>query len=413
MGNYNRRMIAGGAGVIAAAGLLGRRSARAADPIRIGAMMPLSGSAEIVGNRQRLGVEIARDQINAAGGVLGRPIEIVFRDDRGDPNQAVATARELTSSGVNLIIGPSLSAQCIAVMQVAPSLNAVVMTPSSPLDGLTHEFFNRNFFRLSDNNYMRCRALARVMAERFPDVTRWSGFISDISVGHDSWKQFSAGLKEFYPRYAKKEPVLLEVAAAKFGSTDFKTQIFRVLQSQADGVFNLTYGADMVTLWKQAKTLGLSDKIKVAADASGELDLPVILNKDLPPELWSNLHWYFGNKSANKTHDALAREVKARTNDSYPSSLIGPSHGAVLCYAAAIKAAGGTKTDDIITALENVEVEIAKGTVRFRKEDHQQVGPVNLAGSVPTAGGFDFKANVEVPGAEIIEPASPGVALKL
>ena len=187
---------------------------------------------------------------------------------------------------MNLIIGCSLSALNIAVTGVIQSLNGIIMTPSSPLDSLTHELFNRNFFRLADNNYMRCRALARVMAQRFPDVTQWGGVISDISVGRDSWKEFTAGLREFYPALAKKRPGDPgSMTTAKFGTTDYKTQIFRVMQSPAQGVFNLTFGSDMITMWKQAKTLGLSDKVKVVADASGELDLPVILGKDMPTEL--------------------------------------------------------------------------------------------------------------------------------
>jgi branched-chain amino acid transport system substrate-binding protein len=407
----NRRSVI--AGVAAASAMWGSRRARAADPIRIGAILPLSGTAEIVGTKQKLGIEIARDQVNAAGGVIGRPLEIVFRDDRGDPNQAVAAARDLTSSGANLIIGPSLSALCIAVTGVIQSLNGVIMTPSSPLDSLTHELYNRNFFRLADNNFMRCRALARVMAQRFPQVASWGGVISDISVGHDSWKEFSAGVREFYPALAHAEPTVLEVTTARFGTTDYRTQIFRVMQSGAQGVFNLTFGADMISLWRQAKTLGLSDRVKVVADASGELDLPVILNKDMPTELWSNLHWYFGGEGTNRVNDDLVREVRARTQDQVPSSLIGPAHGAVLTYAAAIRAANSTETNPVIEALENVSVETAKGTIRFRKEDHQQLGPVNVLGSAPTADSWRVITRVEVPGAEIAEPATPGVAIRL
>lgn len=409
-----RHMLAGTSAAVAGAAVLGRRPAWAADPVKIGVMMPLSGTAELVGAKQRIGVEVARDQINAAGGIMGRPLELVIRDDKGDPNQAVAIARELSANGVNLLIGPSLSAQNIALIQVVQSLDMVQMTPSSPLDALTHELFNRNFFRLADNNYMRMRSLARAVAQKFPDVTNWAGIVSDISVGHDSWRQFSSGLKEFYPIYAKKEVTLAEVVSAKFGTTDFRTQIFRLMQTGAQGVFNLTYGSDMITLWKQAKTLGFSDKIKVAADGSGELDFPVILNKDLPPALWSNLHWNFASANPNKVSQELVREVRARANnDPYPSSLIGPSHGAVLCYAAAIAAARSTETNAVIAALETVEVETAKGRVRFRKEDHQQVGPVNLSGAAPNANGFSFVASVEIPGAEVIEPPTPGSKIQL
>ena len=408
----DRRTVLAGAIATASSPIWGRR-ALAADPIRIGAILPLSGTAELIGTKQKIGIEIARDQINAAGGVLGRQIEIIFRDDKGDPNQTVAAARDLTSTGTNLIIGASLSALNIALIGIIQSLNGVMMTPSSPLDALTHELYNRNFFRLADNSYMRYRGIARVMAERFPNVTVWGGIISDFSVGHDGWKQFTSGLREYYPKYAKKDVTILDVATAKFGTTDFKTQIFRVMQSPAQGVFNVTIGADMITLWKQAATLGLSKKLTVVADGGGELDLPIILGKDMPTELWSNLHWYFGNPKSNKVNTDLVAEVLKRTGDKTPSSLIGPAHGAVLCFAEAIKAANSTGTNDVIEALEKVTVETSKGKVHFRKEDHQQLGPVNFLGSVPTATGFEFKSHVEVSGEEIVEAPTPGQALKL
>jgi branched-chain amino acid transport system substrate-binding protein len=385
----------------------------AADPVRIAAILPLSGTAELVGSKQRLGIEIARDQINSQGGILGRPLEIVFRDDKGDPNQTIAAAREVTSQGVNLIIGPSLTALNVALIAVIQSLDAVMMTPSSPFDGLTHELFNKNFFRLADSNFARNRALARAMAQNFPEVTVWGGLISDFAVGHDSWKQFTAGLKEFYPKYARKEVTILDVTTAKFGTTDYKTQIFRVLQSPAQGVLNVTIGSDMLTLWRQAKTLGLSDKLEVVVDAGGELDLPVVLGKDMPKNLWSVLHWYYGNPNGNPTNRALVTELEKRTGDKTPSSLIGTAYGAVYCYAAAIKEANSTKTADVIAGLEKVKVLTPKGEIYFRPEDHQQVGPINILGSVPGADGANFQRYVEIPAGEILDQPTPGVPLKL
>ncbi|MBS7743436.1 MULTISPECIES: ABC transporter substrate-binding protein [unclassified Chelatococcus] len=409
----NRRHLVLGAAATTGLSTLGSRRVFAADRIRIGAILPLSGTAELVGTKQRIGIEIARDQINAAGGVLGRQIEIVFGDDKGDPNQTIARAREMTGSGVNLIIGPSLTALSIALTGVIQSLDAVMMTPSSPFDPLTHELFNRNFFRLADNNFTRNRALARAMAQNFPNVTVWGGMISDFSVGHDSWKQFTAGLKEFYPQYAKKDVTILDVTTAKFGTTDYKTQIFRLLQSPAQGVLSVMIGADMITMWKQAKTLGLSDKLEVVVDAGGELDLPIILGRDMPKNVWSVLHWYFGNTNPNKANQDLVAEILKRTGDKTPSSLTGPAYGAVFSYAAAIKAANSTKTADVVNALENVKVLTPKGEIYFRKEDHQQVGPVSILGSVPGPDGANLKTYFEIPAGEIIDPPTPGVQLKI
>ena len=119
--NVDRRTVVVG-GLAAGAFAAGARRVRAAEPVRIGMIAPLSGNAEIVGARQKLGVEIARDWVNANGGVMGRELEVVFVDSKGSPDKAVAAARELTGDGVKQIIGPSLSATSIGVIGVIESL---------------------------------------------------------------------------------------------------------------------------------------------------------------------------------------------------------------------------------------------------------------------------------------------------
>jgi branched-chain amino acid transport system substrate-binding protein len=109
----------------------------------------------------------------------------------------------------------------------------------------------------------------------------------------------------------------------------------------------------------------------------------------------------------------LVREVRARSNnDPYPSSLIGTAHAAVLCYAAAIRAANATATPAVIDALENVDIETARGQVRFRKEDHQMLGQLSVIGSAPNGDSWRFTENVSVASSEIAEAPTPGVALR-
>jgi len=410
---FDRRTLLVAGGVLAGSAAVGSRIAFANAPIRIGATLPLSGGSQLIGNNHRLGIEIARDQINAAGGVGGRPLEILFRDDKGDPNQAVANARELSADGVTMLIGPSLSAQNVAVIQIIESLNMVQMTPSSPLLSLTHELYSRNFFRGADNDHMRARTLARVMAERFPNVKKWSGIVLDVAVGHASWAHFSAGLKEFYPQIANTEVEVLDVATAKFGSTDFRTQIFRLMQSGAEGVYNLTFGADMVTMWNQAKTLGLSDKVSVVADGGGGLNLPTALGKNMPPQMWSNVHWNIVNPNGNALHAELLAEIGRRTSAPFPPDDAASGHSAVHSFAAAVKAADSVETQAIIEALESVEIDTVMGKASFRKEDHQRLSPVNILGSAPTESGVEFKSGVEIAGSEVVEAASPGVEYKI
>ena len=109
MKNVNRRRVLGGmatAGAFTACPAILTRPVRAqSGPIRIAVVCPQSGAFQPVGAPIVLGAQIAADQVNAAGGVGGRMIELVLRDDKGDPTQSVAAARELVADGVNMIVG--------------------------------------------------------------------------------------------------------------------------------------------------------------------------------------------------------------------------------------------------------------------------------------------------------------------
>lgn len=410
--NANRRAFLYGA---AAAGALPAFGAFAqSGPIRLGALLPLSGTSELIGRAIRIGTEIARDQINQAGGIDGRQLEIVYRDDKGDPSQSAAAAREHASSGVNLMLGTPLTACALAVMAIMPSLNGVLLNTGSATDQLTHESFNRHYFRVSDNNYMRCRATAKLTAERYPDAKKWSAVIVDLTVGHQAWAVFADGLKTFY-KQAGKEIEIIDPILVKYGSPDYKTQIFRLLSQNVDGVFTTLLGSDAVTFFDQSKTLGLSDKVKVFIDNTTEIDLAKALKQRLPPHLWGISHWYYGAHKGNPVNDAFILEAQKRIGDPYPSSLSGVGHTSVLAYAEAIKAAKSTDTPAVINALEQIKINTVRGPYSYRKEDHQAIGQVHVIQLAPAnnAQGWEVKDVATVPGADAVEPATPGVALKL
>src|SRR5215217_7079238 len=105
---FTRRQITKSLAVFGAAGAFGslaRPASAQSGPIRLGLISPLSGSQEVIGRYQLAGATIAVNQINAAGGVLGRKIELVTRDDKAAPAAGVAAAKDLAGSGVNLMFG--------------------------------------------------------------------------------------------------------------------------------------------------------------------------------------------------------------------------------------------------------------------------------------------------------------------
>lgn len=294
----SRRALLGAVAGAAAGGSLGQsiHAAGAARPlsIRIACLTSLSGPQEVLGRSMLNGAQIAADQINAAGGALGRVIEIVEADIRTDPDRAVAMARALTDGGVNLLCGVVTSDAALALAPVLQSLGAVLITCAAASEKLTHEAFTANLFRVTDQTCMRNRAQARLMAERYPEVTNWSAIIPDNEYGRSAYAAFRDGLLESYPMVAKREVRLAEPIVAQFGATDFTAQLAMLKENEAEGLFVAVYGDDAVLLYRQARRAGLLRQVKVLANSANEFLVPLELGSMTPENLWLGMSWYFG-----------------------------------------------------------------------------------------------------------------------
>ncbi|MBX3597706.1 MAG: ABC transporter substrate-binding protein [Rhizobiaceae bacterium] len=383
-------------------------------PIKLGFLGPLSGAQEINGAPALMGAKIAAAQINAAGGINGRMIEIVARDDKATGQEAVAQAQALFGEGVRLILGSIQTAVVLALAPLLEQNNAVLISCAAVADSLTHEEFVPNYFRISDNSYMRYRGLAKVMAEKYPDITTWTGIFPDAAYGHQSWDGFTDGLKEFYPSIAKKDVQISDPVLTKFGATDFKSQLNSLVRSPATGLFNNTNGSDAVTLLAQGANLGLTRKFQAIADGANEFNVPKALGARMVPNFWTAIHWYFGGYQDNPHGKALYEEYVKQTGDKFPPGYLEQGHAAVLAYANAIRAAGDTQSAAVIKALEGMEFDTAKGKRIFRKEDHQAILDLNYITFATGEGdaGWSVSDFVRTPGTELIEPPAPGVPVE-
>jgi branched-chain amino acid transport system substrate-binding protein len=385
-------------------------------PIKIGMVGPLSGANQINGMPVRLGAEIARDQINAAGGIDGRPIELVARDGKGDPNATVATFRELGGEGVRLVAGPVLTGENLAVIGVLQSLNMVNMACGSGEEKLTHDLYNPNFFTALENNYSSLRAFAAFMARRYPNVTTWTGIFPGVAVGESSWAGMAASLKEHYRSMAGKDITLVDPIVTKFGNTDFKTQIAQLQSGPATGLHTVLFGADGITFFQQARQLGLEKKFTVISEQSLSTDLPKSLKQNMWDNVWSRSFWAPGAFKDVPESVALEREVLKRTGDKFPHQLIAAGHTAVLAFAEALKVTkGDADPSKIIPALEGVQLKTVKGAARFRKEDHQIMTSSSFfkAGPAKTEEGFAITDSAKLDLAPYVNPAKPGKPFKI
>ena len=405
-----------GAMMLGSGTLLNTRVARAADsgPIRLGFISSLTGAQAPLGQSMLLGARIAVDQINGAGGVLGRKLELIERDDKARPTDATVAARELSGEGVNLLLGCVSSSVALALSAMLQQEKQVLITCAAHSDRLTKENFARNYFRVTDNPYMRLRFMAKTLAERNPEITAWGGIIPDHEYGRTTWNCFEEGLREQYQNASDKLTVSAPLRT-QYGATDYRNVIGTAMGQPAEGFFVSVYGGDAVTLLQQARPYGFFTKAKVIADSANEFVVAKAM-KHATPDMWVGTHWYSGAFSDVQVSNDLFEEYKKRNNgDEYADGWLAEGHAAVIAYARAIQESGNVDTDTIVTALEGIKFETATGVRYFRKEDHQAIKPLimyRLRGNKEASVGFEVVEHIKLPGADFIDPPTPGKALE-
>jgi len=383
--------------------------AQGAEPIKIGVLAPLSGFAPDLGRDVKIGAEIAAAQINAAGGINGRPIELIVRDDKINPNETVAAIRELAGQGVNMFLGGVFTATALAAFGVLESVNATFIVIHGNGDPLTYEKYNPLGFRLNESAAIRGRAAGRLAAQRYPEVTHWSGITTDNEAGASQWRAFAAGIRKFYPAIAGKEPVILDPITVKVGANDFKNEIAKIMSSSAEGLM-LSF-PDPATLVQQARPFGWESKIKVFMDMGNDIVLANALGKRTPANFWTASNWHYGAyvdkiPAAKQLYD----DYKAMQNDDRPSGYVGIAHAAVSIYAQAVEQAKSTATDDIKKALGSLTFDTVGGQRSFR-EDNQALGDSNFyqfEASETAPKGWNVKEFVAENNAEVAPKPNPG-----
>jgi len=398
------------AGAIAAPAVARAQSA----PYKLGFISALSGPSEPLGRPMLMGAEIAVEEINAAGGINGRRLELAVRDSKAKPDVATVATRELVGEGCNMLLGTVSSAVALAISGMLQQENAILITCAAHSMRLTHENFNRNYFRITDNPFMRQGAQAKLMAELHPDVPAWGGLIPDHEYGRSTWEAFKYGLNRFYPKIANRTPEIADPIFTQYGGSDYRNYVASAMRSKARGMFVSLYGGDAVTLFQQARPYGFFEKKSPIVDSANEFIVARAMRAETP-DMWVGSHWYFGAFKGNPINDRLYAAYVARTGDTFPDGFLSEGHAAVMAYAAALKKTGGdASTPAVIDALSGLTFDSATGPRTIRAEDHQAIKPVvqyRLRGA-KTPEGFEVVDFRVVPGAEVIEPPTPGAPVQ-
>lgn len=363
-------LAAGGLGSLGGPYVLRNAYAAEKGPIKIGGLASLSGVVSAWGKVTQQGLVMAVEEINQAGGILGRKVESRMEDDESKPAEGARRARRLALEwGANLMVGINHSGVAVQVCALLPELRTILMIPCASAPSVTNEKFTKYTFRTKPNSYQ----LAAAGAYRMKDLPwkRWTVIGPDYSYGHESWEAFIFHLKKVNPGVE-----MLEVQAwPKFAAGDYASHIVKILDAKPDAVYCPLWGGDMINFLKQAVQYNFFEKVRLATEAGLSTEIFYALGTGIPEGLWSSSHGYwFEHPPTQKNRDFVSRFVK-RWGE-YPHVTAHDTYAAVYVYKKGVEKAGTTDTDAVVAALEGLEFETPAYKSFIRKEDHQAIRDV-------------------------------------
>ncbi len=308
------------------------------------------------------GWELALEEINRAGGVNGRKLEVVSREDGGNPGDAVRVAEELiTRENVSVLMGTFASHVGLAVSNLANQRKVVFIAAEPLTDKIVWENGNRYTFRLRPSTYMQVAMLVPEAAKL--NKQRWAIVYPNYEYGQSAAGSFRKLLSQVQPgaQYVAEQ-------APALGKIEAGSVVQALMDARPDAIFSALFGADLQKFVREGNTRGLFRNMTVFNLLAGE---PEYLDplKDETPEGW----WVTGYPWAEiKTpaHQKFLAAYRAKWKD-YPrlGSVVG--YSTMYTVANALRKAGSTDTEKLIAALKGLEMDTPIGPIVYRALDHQ------------------------------------------
>ncbi len=346
-------------------------AASAADTIKIGFPIPLSGPASVYGVPVLKGAEIAVADINAKGGVLGRKLELLPRDSKASPDEAVRLARELIiKNGVDFLSGTLTSAEAPAVSTIAKENKIVFVAPVAKTVKLTApEYLHPYIVRIASNTEIEGHSGALIMA-KWKNVKRVATIAPDYAYGRDAVAAFIAHIKKLRP-----DIEIVDQQWPKLGQSDFTAFITAQLSKKPDAVYCDVFGGDFVTFAKEAAPLGYFKAIDnrlVDGGEVGTVDEAQALGPDYPLGIWSATYDpvlpYPGEPAA---HKVFIKHLEEAMKAKYGSGWAIQGYSAIVALSDAIKKAGSTNSDKVSKALLGLTFETPVGPRTIHAKTHE------------------------------------------
>ena len=308
------------------------------------------------------GMELAVEEINAAGGVNGKKLQLITRDDNGSPGDAVRAAEELISrENVDVLAGGFLSNIGLALADFAKQKKFFYLASEPLTDKIVWGNGNKYTYRLRPSTYMQAAMLVPEAAKL--KKKRWAVVYPNYEYGQSAVATFKALLKAAQP-----DVEFVAEQAPPLGKLDAGSVVQALADAKPDALFNVLFGADLTKFVREGNTRGLFQGRTVVSLLTGE---PEYLDplKDETPDGWivTGYPWY-GIQTPE--HKAFFLAYHHKYND-YPrlGSVVG--YTTIKALAAGIAKAKSTETEKVVAAFKGLEFMTPFGKTVFRPQDNQ------------------------------------------
>jgi branched-chain amino acid transport system substrate-binding protein len=370
--------------------------ARAADAVRIGLDNPLTGTYAAPGKNELIGCQMALDEINAKGGILGRPVELVVEDSTsGDAGAAVQKARKLIESDkVDFLLGNVNSALALAMAQVSNEKGVLHIVPGGHTDAITGSSCHWNVFRVCNTTQMEANAVAGALIKEYGK--KFYYITPDYAFGHT----LEAGLIKAAGALGGEK---VGGDLVPLASVDFSSYLIKAQAANPDVIIFLTQGDDMLNALKQAVQFGLQSKVHLAG-AQQELE-PL---EGLPPEArigtWV-MEWYWNQPGV--PHVAEFVEAIRKRTGRVPTARDWFGYVSTWTCALAAENAKSLKAVDMAKALQDFhlppEIALGPNPAFYRAGQNQLIASLFVGNAQASGSAPDdlFKVTKVVNGADV------------
>ena len=347
--------------LLALVGIVVGTPAHAQDTIKIGEINSYKAQPAFL-DPYKKGWELAVEEVNASGGVLGKKLQVISRDDNGNPGDAVRVAEELVSrENVALICGTFLSNTGLAVTDFAKQKKIFFLAAEPLTDKITWQNGNHYTFRLRPNTYMQVAMLAPEAAKL--NKKRWVVVYPNYEYGQSAAATFKAMLKKLQP-----DVEFLPDQATPLGRIEAGAVVQALADAKPDAIFNVLFGADLSKFVREGNTRKLFEGRPVVSLLTGEPEYLEPLKEEAPVGWIVTGYPYYGIQTEEHKKFFLAY---FRKYNEYPKlgSVVG--YSTIWSIADGIRKAKSTDTEKLIAAFSGLQVTTPFGKVTYRALDHQ------------------------------------------